>query len=111
MRLYDYLLNHIDEETVVWDKDFELEVYFYGTDEPTDDWDKSMMELAKLLNVVETSFDGVTVDLYELVEKHLDNLKGLFTELDIYTIMEDMEAILAGNVSDKWFGKFVEALK
>ena len=43
----------------------------------------------------------------------MDNIKkaDLFGDYDIDEIMENLNYIIAGNVSEKWMCKFVEALK
>lgn len=115
MKLYDLLQNSNDEITV-WDRDYDVEMYFYGTHyggTSNDNWDKSMAELSKRLDVVVFSTHGVTVNMSELIEKNLENIKktDLFISNDIDDIMEDMPNIIAGHVSEKWLEKFVSALK
>ena len=97
------------EEITVWDDTYDLEVYFYNQSD--DAWDRAMLDLASKLNVVEVHNDGVVVDLYELIERNLSNISGLFYEPDVDIIMDDMEAILAGSVSEDWFNTFVDCLK
>lgn len=111
--LFDYLQETDGEEVTVFDVDYDIEVYFYRDDEPSDDWDKSMVELSKLLYVVRESENGVTVDLSTLIERHLGtiSISNLFNDADLDDIMDDIEAILAGNVSENWFKRFVEVLK
>lgn len=118
MTLHDILIN-TDEEITVWDKDYDIEVYFYGVGYVTDDdgtvdrWDKAMLSLSKLLEVVESSDDGYTVNLSEVIENKLDELEraDLFIRCNIDAIMDDMMNILSGNVSEEWLEKFVAVLK
>ena len=108
MTLYELLPKNGDEVTV-WDKDYDMETYFSYTKDG-DDWDKAMMDLAKLLQVVEERSEGITVDFTGLIEPKVDNLKDLFVDNDIDAIMSELDLILAGNVSEKWLIRFVEAL-
>lgn len=113
MRLYDYLTT-LEEgtELTVWDVDYDIESYFYN-DEPDDDWQTSMLELAKLLDVTEVKERGVIVNLSEVIEKKLKELKeaDLFLRCTTNRIMGSMEGILAGDVSEEWFKEFVDVLK
>lgn len=115
MKLYDYLIT-LEEgtELTVWDTDYDIESYFYN-DEPEDeddDWQTSMLELAKLLDVIEVKKRGVIVNLSEVIEKKLNELKevDLFLKCTTNKIMGSMEGILAGGVSEEWFKKFVDVL-
>ena len=112
MKLYEYLdLMPEGEELTVWDKDYDMETYFYGG-EPEDKWDKAMSDLSKLLTIEEIRSDGVTVNLSEIIEIKTDKLDkaNLFIECDIDSIMDDIANILAGNVSEEWMEEFVVAL-
>ena len=107
MTLYDVL--PLDgSEITVWDKDYDMETYFSLCN--ADAWDKAMMDLANMVQVVEKRSDGVVVDFTGLIEPKVDNLKDLFIECDIDAIMSELDLILAGNVGEKWFVKFVEIL-
>lgn len=112
MKLYDYLVT-LEEgmELTVWDTDYDMETYFYN-DEADDDWQTSMLELAKLLDVIEVKEYGVVVNLSKVIEKKLNELKeaDLFLRCTTNRIMGSMEGILAGGVSEKWFKKFVNVL-
>ena len=115
MKLYDYLVT-LEEgtELTVWDEDYDIESYFYN-DEPEDeddDWQTSMLELAKLLDVTEVKERGVIVNLSEVIEKKLNELKeaDLFIKCNIDSIMNDIQNILAGYVSEEWFKEFVNVL-
>lgn len=113
MKLYEYLdLMPDGEELTVWDKDYDMETYFYGG-KPDDKWDKAMSDLSKLLTIEEIKNDGVTVNLSDIIESKIDKLDkaNLFIECDIDSIMDDIDNILAGNVSEEWMEEFVVALK
>lgn len=112
MKLYEYLdLMPEGEELTVWDKDYDMETYFYGG-KPDDKWDKAMSDLSKLLTVEEIRNNGVTVNLSEIIKSKTDKLDkaNLFIECDIDSIMDDIDNILAGNVSEEWMEEFVVAL-
>lgn len=113
MTLYDYLnLMPEGEELTVWDKDYDMETYFYGG-KPDDAWDKAMSDLSQLLTITEIRSGGVIVNLSEIIENKLDSLDetNLFIRCDIESIMDDIDNILAGYVSENWMQKFVDALK
>ena len=113
MTLYDYIKQTEDWEVTVFDKDYDIEIYFYkNDDEELDSWDKSMEKLSMLLTVDNISEYGVTVNLAEVIEKHLKDLKKakLFIYCDIDSIMDDIESIISGNVSEKWMERFVNTL-
>ena len=112
MTLYDYLnLMSEGEELTVWDKDYDMETYFYGG-KPDDAWDKAMSDLSRLLTITEIRSGGVIVNLSEIIENKLDSLDktNLFIRCDIDSIMDDIDNILAGNVSENWMEQFVVAL-
>ena len=114
MKLYDYLLAMRNgEELTTWDNDYDTEIYFYAEYIPLDKWDKSLMELSKLLTVVEILEDGVVIDFAEVIESRMEELKkaDLFIHCNIDAIMDDMNAIMSGYVSEEWMEKFVETLK
>ena len=112
MKLYDYLTT-LEEgtELTVWDKEYDMESYFYN-DEADDDWQTSMLELAKLLDVTEVKERGVIVNLSEVIENKLNELKeaNLFKRCATDSIMDSMEGILSGYVSEEWFKEFVNVL-
>lgn len=112
MTLYEYIKMSRDDEITVWDKDYDVETYFYKTDEK-DAWDKACCEFSKLLTVTEFSKIGVTVNMAEVIKNNIPKLKktDLFIIHDIDVIMSDIEAILAGNVSEKWLTQFVNVLR
>lgn len=111
MTLYEYLEQTTDWEVTVWDKDYDLETYFYKTN-GKDRWDKAMNELAKLLTISRFSKDGLEVNLTEVIERKIPQLEkaDLFIVCKIDCIMNDIDNILAGNVSENWLEKFVEVL-
>lgn len=116
MTLYDYIKQHstIDELTV-WDKDYEMEIYFYpDCINPDNEWDKAMEIIVKKLNVVKRNSKGcVTVNLSEVIERNIHNgqFDGLFKRNDIDAIMADIQNIFAGYVSDSWMMEFANSLK
>lgn len=113
MRLYDYIKQSEDWENTVFDEDYDIEVYFYkNDDEELDSWDKSMEKLSKLLTVSNVSKHGVTVNLSKVIESKMENIGkvGLFRVVDIDLIMDNIEAIISGNVSEDWMEDFVRAL-
>ena len=113
LTLYEYLnLMPEGEELTVWDKDYDMETYFYGG-KPDDAWDKAMSDLSQLLTITEIRSGGVIVNLSEIIENKLDSLDktDLFIRCDIDSIMDDIDNIFAGYVSESWMQKFVDALK
>lgn len=113
MKLYDYIkLRENGAEITVYDKEYDMETYFYA-DKPDDEWNKAMENLSKLLTVTKIIKDSIEVNFSELIELKMDNIKkaDLFGDYDIDEIMENLNYIIAGNVSEKWMCKFVEALK
>ena len=115
MKLYDYIVLVSDGvEVTMFDKEYDMEVYFYGGKNANDKWDKLLKDLSKKLTVKRIGINGeVTVNLSDVIEKNLDNLTkaDLFVDNDLDSIMVDMENILAGNVSENWMEKFVECLE
>lgn len=113
MTLYEYLKSREDgAEITVYDKEYDMETYFYN-DVPNDEWSLAMEDLSKLLTVTKIIEDSIEVNFSELIESKMDNIKksDLFEECNIDEIMECLDYIIAGNVSEKWMCKFVEALK
>lgn len=115
MTLYDYIKKSNDWENTVFDKDYDIEIYFYKNEdkEEFDNWDESMENLSKLLIVDNISKYGITVNLAEVIESKLKELKeaNLFHRTDIDSIMDGIESIISGNVSEEWMEKFVNVLK
>lgn len=114
MTLHEYLQNTTDWEITVWDKDYDMETYFYKADNEhkMDAWDKAMYDFAKLLTITSFSSDGVTVNMAEVIEAKLPALEkaDLFIRCNIDAIMDDIDNILAGCVSEEWMTEFVSAL-
>lgn len=112
--LYDFIQQSKDWEITVFDKDYDVEVYFYKNEdgEKVDSWDESMMKLSKLLTVSEVFENGVVVDLYDVINNKLDVLKDkkLFRVTDIDLIMDDIAYIISGNVPEAWMERFVDTL-
>lgn len=115
MRLYEYLYLMPDgEELTVWDKDYDTESYFYsGKPESDDEWSKAMLDLSKLLTITEIRSNGVVVNLSDVIEKHIDKIAEheLFYKNYIESIMDGIDNILSGNVSESWMQEFVSVLK
>jgi hypothetical protein len=112
MTLHEYLQQTSDWEITVWDKDYDIETYFYKED-GKNAWDKAMNEFAKLLTITQFGNGGVIVNLADVIESKLPALKksDLFIRCNIDAIMDDIDNILAGCVSEEWLTKFVEVLK
>lgn len=115
MTLYEYM-EKLEEgtEVAVIDNDYDVEIYFYNDMNYEDEWDKSMIALSKILTISEViNEEKVSVNMSELIEKHIDELKqaGLFIRCTLDEIMYDIEQILSGYVSEEWLKKFVDILK
>ena len=111
MTLLEYINEHEGEEITIHDVDYDIESYFYGG-EPQDNWDRAMQKLAACLDVreIEADGEGVTVNLSELIENNLEKIKDLFIISTVDAIMNDIEAILSGNVSERWMIDFADAI-
>ena len=112
--LYEHIVNHPDIfEFTIYDADYDIEVYFYQPDPKNiDTWTDLLLSLTKLLTVKEAQESWATVNLSELIEKHIPDLKNanLFLDYDLDTIMDSMMNIISGGVSELWMKKFVDAL-
>ena len=113
--LYDYLeLTKEGEEITVIDVDYDIETYFYKYESNNNLrlWNESMKKLSQLLTVKKIYSHAIAVNLSDIIEKKLLALEkaNLFNYCDIDSIMEDIDKILAGNVSEKWLEKFVNIL-
>lgn len=111
MTLGEYIrLSRYGDEITVWDKDYDIEVYFdnYGDDA----WAQAMLKFADKLDIVEFTEDGVVVNMSDVIESNIDNpaFEDLFIDVDVDAIMDDMENILAGYVSEAWLTKFANCL-
>ena len=109
MKLSSYL-SKVEKggEVTVFDKDYDIEVYFYNS--KRDLWDKTLYKLAGKLEVLEISENGITVNLSEVIENNLNNFGDLFYDNSTDTIMDDIENILSGCVSENWLCNFVNRL-
>ena len=112
MTLFEYLQLCNDEEITVFDKDYDMETYFYKNDYSEDRWSNAMIDLSKKLEVVSVSDGAVIANLSNVIEAKMKMLKkaDLFRHCNIEAIMDDMMNILAGNVSEDWLVKFVSCL-
>lgn len=123
MTLKEYIASRPDNEDyaefTVFDKDYDVEVYFYHPDmeEP---WDMAMDTIASKLNVIEYSEEDlmhnnpqVTVDLSDLIERNINNgaFERLFIHNTVDDIMNDIHAIFAGHVSEEWLTEFANSLE
>ena len=82
MTLYEYLEQTTDWEVTVWDKDYDLETYFYKTN-GKDKWDKAMNDLAKLLTILKFSKEGLVVNLAEVIEKEASKKDKIVEPIEI----------------------------
>lgn len=122
MNLFEYMQQHEEEEITVFDKDYDIETYFYGDfygdgfAGTKDDWDRAMDKIAEHLEIVEelTNRDRpcVVVNMTEVMEKSLESgtMDDLFISKNIDAVMGDMHNILAGYVSEEWLMDFADAL-
>ena len=112
MKLAELLKKNADVEWTVWDKDHDIEVYFSWSEK--DEWDKAMNKIAGVLEVAECDEEetNATVNLSDVIEKNIDNgvFKDLFINNDVDSIMDDIEHIFAGYVSEEWLVKFADSL-
>lgn len=115
MTLFEYLELVPDGiEITVFDKDYDIEIYFYGgVMNSTDIWEKLMGELSKKLTIVEIGTNGISVNFSNLIENNLKNIENenLFIKNYIDNIMADIPSILAGNVSEQWMQRFINCLE
>lgn len=114
MKLYDYIkLMPEGEELTVWDKEYDMEAYFYGGEDKEDVWQCALIDLSKLLTIKEIRNGGVIVNLSDVLKKKIDKLEEaeLFYKCNIDIIMDCMSDTIAGNVSEAWMEEFVNILK
>lgn len=78
MTLYEYLRDCKEDEVDITDQDYDVLIYFYYADEREEE------------------------ALSEVIENNLDNgsFDDLFIHNDVDSIMDDIENILSGNVSE-----------
>ena len=113
MTLYEILeLTKDREEVTVWDRDYDIEVYFTYSEKNNDDWDMSMMKLAKALTVTAIQGGGYVCNIADVIEKHIGepDFDEMFIDTDIDAIMDDIESVLAGNVSEPWLKRFADII-
>lgn len=123
MTLKEYIASRPDNEDyaefTVFDKDYDVEVYFYHPD-MTEPWDIAMDRIASKLSVIEYTEEDlmhnnpqVTVDLSDLIERNINNgtFEKLFIRNTVDDIMNDIHAIFAGHVSEEWLTEFADSLK
>ena len=112
MTLAEYILNSNEDEITVTDECFDMETYFYPFD-MEEKWDRSMRKFAEMLTVKEIKHGTVIVNLSEVIENNLQKLKkaDLFIKCSLNAVMRSMEGIIAGNVSEEWFERFVNVLE
>lgn len=118
MTLYEYIKSTEEgTEVTVWDEVYDMESYFYNDEDPEDKWQTAMLNLAKKLDVVGIHKGihkhGVEVNLLELIQRNINRLKetDLFRKCTVNSIMNDMENILSGYVSEEWMEEFVNTLE
>lgn len=99
-----------DDEIVVCDKDYDVEVYF--NNDPETNWGKYMLEIASILDVTDVLTNGYEVNLSDVIGSRIENIKEseLFIDASVDSIMEDIGFIFGGDVSDIWMHKFVMVL-
>ena len=99
-----------DDEIVVYDKDYDVEIYFNNDSET--DWGKYMLEIASILDITDVLTNGYEINLSDVISSKIENIKefGLFMDNSVDSIMADIEIIFGGNVSSIWMHKFVMAL-
>lgn len=119
MNLLEYMQEHKEEEITVFDKDYDIETYFYGEgfNNTKDDWDKAIDKIAECLEVAEEVANKnrpcVVVNLSEVLEERLKSgvMDDLFNTRNIDAVMCDIESIFSGNVSEEWLTDFAEAFQ
>lgn len=99
------------EEITVLDSEYKTETYFYGG-KPSDKWDEEVEKLSKKLTVKEIRKNGIVVNLSKVIERSLNEIQktDLFNQNDLDSIMDSMESILSGGVSEHWLEDFVKCL-
>ena len=115
MKLYDYLKQCKDgEEITIFDNVYDMETYIYTDMDYNDRWEKSIIELSKILTITDfTTSKKIVVNLSEIIEKNIDKLReaDLFIRCNTDSIMYGMGNILSGYVSEDWLEKFVNTIK
>lgn len=101
-----------EEEIAVRDSEYDMEAYFYGG-KPDDKWSEEMKNFSKKLSIKEIKKNGIVVNLSKVIERSLNEIQktDLFNQNDLDSIMDSMEFVLSGGVSEYWLGEFVKCLK
>ncbi len=116
MKLYD-VLEVTANEITVYDKNYAVAISFHGIKNETRPLDKLYeveMDLAKLIDVVEFFEGDLTVNLGEVIESKMQEIKEknlFFTECNVDDIISIIDGVLARGVSYKLLAKFVGVLK
>ena len=112
MTLAEYILTSNDDEITVTDESYDMETYFYPFDS-YDRWNRLMQRFSEMLTVKEINHGTVVVNISEVINNKMESLKqaDLFMRCSLDVVMSSIEEILAGNVSEKWFEKFVNAME
>lgn len=109
MKLSSYLSKiEKDSELTVFDVNYDIEVYFYNSKH--DLWDKTMFKFAHKLDIISIGSNGVIVNMSDVIEKNINNFDDLFYDNSTDAIMDDIENILSGCVSENWFSNFVNKI-
>lgn len=125
MTLYEYILDDYAhtyniKEYTVWDKDYDMESYFYGDMlEPDTVWDRAMQDIAHTVEVVETAKldngrTAIVTNFSQVIGNSIEaiNKAELFTfDVDIDDVMDRIMPILSGNVSERWMSDFSQCLR
>lgn len=114
MTLYEYLKNNKNEEITVTDLHYDCENYWYYSDD-NDLFEKSLMEIAKKLDIVKILDCNVIVcNISEIIKNNLDTIKNsdlFITIKDENDVMYNFDMIVSGYVSENWIYKFSKCLK
>lgn len=112
MTLAEYILTSNEDEITVTDESYDMETYFYPFDS-YDRWNRLMQRFSEMLTVKEINHGTVVVNISEVINNKMESLKqaDLFMRCSLDVVMSSIEEILAGNVSEKWFEKFINAME
>lgn len=112
MTLFDYLQLTNGQEITVNDKHYYMEFYVDNA-ETTDDWGKAILDICKCIEVVKIcENDAVETNFSDVIEANIDALDkaDLFINCDVDAIMDDIDNIMAGYVSENWMRSFADVL-
>ena len=115
MTLLEYLNKQPEgEEVTVCDNVYDMETYFYATHgDNLDEWDSLMNRLANVVEVLDIG-PSVVVNFWDVIDRHryaLLHEQAYYADASTEDIMDDLDMVLAGNVSERWFEKFVKILE